>query len=74
MKECENCSYYGRPSDAPETTEKDCMYTPTEEDMECTPPCQREWMKWQQLKRDLTRYRAEDSEISKDNRTEIPDR
>lgn len=27
MKEkCENCTYYGRPGDVPETVEKSCMY------------------------------------------------
>lgn len=42
-KECESCFYYGRPSDAPETTEEECMYIPTEdEDYNYTPPCERE--------------------------------
>ena len=25
-KDCENCVYYGRSSDAPDTVEKDCLY------------------------------------------------
>lgn len=41
MTDCEKCCYYGKPSDAPETTEEECMYIPTEEDMDYTPPCQR---------------------------------
>lgn len=41
MIDCKTCFYYGKPSDAPETTEEECMYIPTEEDMDHTPPCQR---------------------------------
>lgn len=40
-KECNNCFYYGRSSDAPETVEDDCMYIP-DEDEDYTPPCQRD--------------------------------
>lgn len=25
-RDCENCIYFGRPSDAPGTVEKDCLY------------------------------------------------
>lgn len=44
MMECEKCIYFGKPSDAPETAEEECMYIPTEEDegYNYTPPCQRE--------------------------------
>lgn len=31
MSECENCVYFGRAADAPETVEKDCMWTPSDE-------------------------------------------
>lgn len=27
-QDCENCIYYGRSSDAPDTVEKDCLYSP----------------------------------------------
>ena len=27
-QDCENCVYYGRSSDAPDTVEKDCLYSP----------------------------------------------
>ena len=29
---CVNCSYFGRPSDAPETVERDCIWQQSEED------------------------------------------
>lgn len=38
-KECENCIYYGRPSDAPETVPEDCMYIPAK-DEDYTLPCE----------------------------------
>lgn len=41
-KECEECFYYGCPSDAPETVDKDCMYVPEENTdgyMDYTLPC-----------------------------------
>lgn len=38
QNKCEKCTYYGRPSDAPETTPLDCMYQP-EEGEEYKPPC-----------------------------------
>ena len=37
-KDCSSCCYYGRPSDAPETVEEECMYIPAE-DEDYTPPC-----------------------------------
>lgn len=36
---CEKCTYYGRPSDAPESTPLDCIYRP-EEGEEYKPPCE----------------------------------
>ena len=42
IMKCEDCYYYGKPSDAPETAADECMYIPTEEDEDYTPPCQRE--------------------------------
>lgn len=39
-KDCSGCFYYGRPSDAPETTPDECMYIPAE-DEGYIPPC--EW-------------------------------
>lgn len=39
-KGCNGCFYYGRPSDAPETVDEECMYIPTE-DEDYTPPCER---------------------------------
>lgn len=38
-EKCKKCTYYGRPSDAPENTPPDCMYRP-EEDEEYKPPCE----------------------------------
>lgn len=42
-RECEKCFYYGRPADAPETVEKDCMFVPTGEGDDCNDilPCER---------------------------------
>lgn len=41
-KDCNSCIYYGRPSDAPETVDEECMYIPTEdEDYNYTLPCMR---------------------------------
>lgn len=39
-KDCTRCFYYGRPSDAPETADEECMYISTE-DEDYTPPCER---------------------------------
>ena len=43
-KKCEKCFYYGRPSDAPETVDKDCMYVPEKNNdgyTDYTLPCKR---------------------------------
>lgn len=40
-KECERCFYYGVVGDAPEGTEPDCMWQPSEDDG-WVPPCHRE--------------------------------
>lgn len=40
VKDCNRCFYYGRPSDAPETVDEECMYISTE-DEDYTPPCER---------------------------------
>lgn len=41
-QKCENCEYFGRPEDAPETVEKDCMWECyREEDESYIPPCKR---------------------------------
>lgn len=32
MKKCEECYYYGKAADAPETKEEECMFIPSEED------------------------------------------
>lgn len=46
-KVCEQCYYYGRPADAPETVEEQCMYMPDEDDVDeegdtiYVPPCMR---------------------------------
>ena len=37
MKKCEECYYYGKAADAPETVEEECMWLPSEEDGECRP-------------------------------------
>lgn len=31
-RECLRCTYYGKAADAPDTTQKDCMWQPCEED------------------------------------------
>lgn len=41
MKDCENCIYFGKAADAPETVEKDCIFVPSEEDGD-TKPCEEE--------------------------------
>ena len=35
MKKCEECYYYGKAADEPETVEEECMWLPSEEDGEC---------------------------------------
>ena len=45
-KDCENCFYYGRMSDAPESVKKDCMYAMDHDEDEegfiiNEPPCER---------------------------------
>lgn len=41
-EKCDGCEYFGRPEDAPETTEKDCMWECCKEDDEShIPPCKR---------------------------------
>lgn len=37
---CEQCEYFGKASDAPETVEEDCMWQ-TCEDENCTLPCEK---------------------------------
>ena len=37
---CEQCVYFGKASDAPETVEEDCMWQ-TCEDENCTLPCEK---------------------------------
>ena len=40
--DCDECEYFGRPSDAPETVEKDCMWSLLKEKgEEDLPPCVR---------------------------------
>ena len=40
--DCDECEYFGRPSDAPETVEKDCMWEMVREENEpVEPPCMR---------------------------------
>lgn len=34
MKKCEGCEHYGKPIDAPETVEKECMWVPSEDEEE----------------------------------------
>lgn len=47
-EKCNGCSYYGRPADAPESAPLDCLYEPTEDDVDAEgftilePPCKRE--------------------------------
>lgn len=42
MKKCEECRYYGRPGDAPETVEKGCLFILSEEDGWEMPCCEME--------------------------------
>lgn len=40
--DCDECEYFGRPSDAPETVKKDCMWEMVREEKEpVEPPCMR---------------------------------
>lgn len=41
-RECDRCFYYGKPSDAYEDAQDDCMYQPTVEDDNLAPPCMRD--------------------------------
>lgn len=47
-EKCSSCSFYGRPGDAPESAPLDCLYKPTEDDLDDEgfaiqePPCERE--------------------------------
>lgn len=46
-EKCSSCSFYGRPGDAPESAPLDCLYKPTEDDVDDEgfviqePPCER---------------------------------
>lgn len=47
-EKCSSCTFYGRPGDAPESAPLDCLYKPTEDDVDDEgfviqePPCERE--------------------------------
>lgn len=47
-EKCSSCIFYGRPGDAPESAPLDCLYKPTEDDVDDEgfpiqePPCERE--------------------------------